>query len=175
MRRGIVIGLVLLGILTAVGIGVGAYNLGVSEGISREVVRTGGDGDFVRGYGRGWGYGPGFGFFPFGLILFPLLVLAFFALARGFLWRGRWGGPGYGPRGYGGPGPWGQGGSGPWGPGAGGPSGYEEWHRRQHEQGGAPLSSGQAGEPRSAGQSGEQPDARQAGEQGGARQGPAGS
>ena len=137
MRRGIVIGLVLLGILAAVGIGVGAYNLGVSQGVSHELVRSGENVDVVRVVGRGYGhgYGYGYGFFPFGLILFPLLVIGILLLARGVFWRGGWGGPGYGPRGWGGPGPWGQ----------GGPPAFDEWHRRQHEK--ASEQSGAKGEP----------------------------
>lgn len=117
MRRTMVIGLVLLAILAAVGIGVGAYNAGVSEGLQQ-----GSDGaQVVRVVGPG--YGAGFGF-PFGLILFPLFVLGIVLLLRGAFWRGRWGGRGYGP--------WGPGRPGPWGPG--GPQRFEDWHRRQHEQ-----------------------------------------
>jgi hypothetical protein len=114
MRRTMVIGLVLIAILAAVGIGVGAYNAGVAEGLQQ-------DGQVVRVVGPG--YGPGFGF-PFGLILFPLFVVGIVLLLRGAFWRGRWGGRGYGP--------WGPGRPGPWGPG--GPQRFEEWHRRQHEQ-----------------------------------------
>ena len=126
MRRGIVIGVGVLAILAAVGIGITAYSLGVHEGVSQELVRGGENVQVVRVVGRGYGPGPGygFGFFPFGLILFPLLVLGVLLLARGVLWRGRWGAPGYGPRGWGGPGPW----------GPGGHAGFEEWHRRQHDQ-----------------------------------------
>jgi hypothetical protein len=151
-------GLVLLAVLAAVGIGVGAYNLGVSEGVSRELVRSGDNVEVVRVVGRGWGYGPGFGFFPFGLILFPLLVFGIFLLARGVLWRGRWGGPWYGPR---------NGGPGPWGPG--GPTAFDEWHRRQHEQAGEqPPARGEQPPAR-----GEQPPAR--GEQATVRGEPAGT
>jgi hypothetical protein len=113
MRRTMVIGLVLIAILAAVGIGVGAYNAGVSEGLQQgseggQVVRV---------------VGPGYGF-PFGLVLFPLFVVGIVLLLRGAFWRGRWGGRGYGP--------WGPGRPGPWGPG--GPQRFEDWHRRQHEQ-----------------------------------------
>jgi hypothetical protein len=118
MRRTMVIGLVVLAILAAVGIGVGAYNAGVSEGLQQ----SGQGAQVVRVVGPG--YGPGFGFFPFGLILFPLFVIGIAVLVRGAFWRGRWGGPGSGPGGYGRPGPW----------GPGGPQRFEEWHRRQHEQ-----------------------------------------
>lgn len=121
MRRTMVIGAVLLAILAAVGIGVGAYNVGVSEGLQQ-----GGDAaQVVRVVGPG--YGAGFGYFPFGFILFPLFVIGIFLLLRGAFWRGRWGGRGWGPGGYG-PGGY----RGPWGPG--GPQRFEEWHRRQHEQ-----------------------------------------
>jgi hypothetical protein len=130
MRRAIVIGVVLLAIVATVGIGIAAYNAGVSEGVSEGLRRAGDSGQAVRAvgprFGHGYGYGYGWGF-PFGLILFPLLVIGIILLVRGLFWRGRWGGPGgYGPGGYGWgpPGPWGQ----------GGPQRFEEWHRRQHDQ-----------------------------------------
>lgn len=55
-------------------------------------------------------------FFPFGLLIFPLLFFLFFGLLRGIFWGG-----GRGPRG---------------GPGWNGgynPDALNEWHRRQHE------------------------------------------
>jgi hypothetical protein len=154
MRRTMVIGLAILAILAVVGIGVGAFNAGVDEGISRELAQRGDADQVVRvvGHGYGYGYGRGFGF-PFGLILFPLFVIGIVLLVRGAFWRGRWGGPrwgpgGYGPGGpggaggYGPPGPWGQGG--PWAPGGqGGPDRFDEWHRRQHEQPAEPASGGE--------------------------------
>ncbi|HEU4396644.1 MAG TPA: hypothetical protein VFU54_02255 [Actinomycetota bacterium] len=128
MRRAMVIGVVLLAILAGVGIGVAAYNAGVSEGVADGLRQSGQDTQMVRVVGPrfGHGYGYGYGFFPFGLILFPLLVIGVILLVRGVFWRGRWGGPGYGPGGwgYGPPGPWGH----------GGPQRFEEWHRRQHDQ-----------------------------------------
>jgi len=136
MRRTMVIGLVLLAIVAAVGIGVGAYNFGLSEGVSQELARSGEPDRVVRVVGHGYGYGRGFGF-PFGLILFPLLVLGIVLLLRGAFWRGRWGGPGWGPGGPGGYGP-----PDPWG--RGGPAAFEEWHRRQHEPAGEPRATGDA-------------------------------
>ena len=106
MRRGMVIGLVLLSILLLVGVGIGAYNAGLSNGLEQtgaEVVRV----DDHRG---------GFGF-PFGLILFPLFFFGIFFLLKGAFWGRHWHG---GPPG---PGYW------------GGPQGVEEWHRRLHEEG----------------------------------------
>ena len=128
MRRAMVIGVVLLAILAGIGIGVGAYNAGVTEGVSEGLRQSGQDAQVVRVVGPrfGHGYGYGYGFFPFGLILFPLLVIGIILLVRGAFWRGRWGGPGgYGPggHGWGPPGPWGQ----------GGPQRFEDWHRRQHD------------------------------------------
>jgi hypothetical protein len=149
MRRTMVVGAVILAILAVVGIGVVAFNAGVDEGVSRELVQRG-DGDRVveHRYGYGYGYGRGFGFgFPFGLILFPLLVIGIVLLVRGAFWRGRWGGPrwwgpgGYGPGGYGPGGPGGPGGYGPPGP-WGGPTAVEEWHRRLHEQDRTPEAPG---------------------------------
>ncbi|HVD28798.1 MAG TPA: hypothetical protein VNC79_09895 [Mycobacteriales bacterium] len=129
MRRAMVIGVVLLTILAGIGIGVAAYNAGVSEGVAEGLRQSGQDAQAVRVVGPrfGHGYGYGYGFFPFGLILFPLLVIGIILLVRGVFWRGRWGGPGYGPGGYG----WGP--PGPWGHG-GGPQRFEDWHRRQHDQ-----------------------------------------
>jgi hypothetical protein len=63
--------------------------------------------------------GPGHGWFPFGFLLFPLLFFGLFFLFRAAFWGRRWGGPG-GPHG-----PWGRGGA------------FDEWHRRQHDEGGA--------------------------------------
>jgi hypothetical protein len=108
MRRGMWIWVLLLVILVGIAVGVGAYNAGLHQGIEDsgravEVVRV------VDGRG----------FFPFGLILFPLFLFGIFALFRAAFWRGRWGGPRH------------------WGPGSGGKDGpamFEEWHRRQHEQ-----------------------------------------
>ncbi len=132
--------------LAAVGIGVGAYNLGVSRGLEHGGHAV----EAVRVVGPGFHHGYGYGYFPFGLILFPLFLLGIFLLLRGAFWRGRWGGPGYGPGGWGGPGARSWGGPGPWG--QGGPAAgerAEEWHRRQHGD--------QAGE-RQREQAGEQPD-----------------
>lgn len=105
MRRGLGIWLVVLLILAGVGIGILAYNAGLSEGLER----SGGADEVVRVVDDG---------FPFGLILFPLFFFGFFALMRLMFWR-RWGGPGH---------------HGPWGP-EGKDAAFEEWHRRQHESG----------------------------------------
>ena len=83
MRRGIGVVTVIVLLLAAIAIGVGAYNVGLNEGL--EEARQGGE--VVRVVG------PGFGF-PFGLILFPLFFFGLFALFRAAAWRGRWGGPG---------------------------------------------------------------------------------
>ena len=139
MRRTMVVGAAILAVLAVVAIGIAAFNAGVDEGISRQLARSG-DAQTGRivGHGWGWGYGRGFGF-PFGLILFPLLIIGIVLLLRGAFWRGRWGGPGWG-----GPGGWGPGGPGygygPWG----GPAGFDEYHRRLHEQPPAPAGPGEA-------------------------------
>jgi hypothetical protein len=89
MRRGMWIAVVLLVILAAVGIGIGAYNWGVSEGLQE----SGRSVEVVRYHGHG--------FFPFGFV-FPLLFFfLIFFLIRGAFWGRRWGGgPGHhwGPR-----------------------------------------------------------------------------
>ena len=103
MRRG-GLGLILAIVIAAV-IGVLAYNIGFDRGLAQ----AGGASDMVRYVG-----GPWFGFFPFGLILFPLFLFGIFALLGGAFWRLA------GGRGYSGPGPW--------------QGRFEDWHRRQHEQ-----------------------------------------
>jgi hypothetical protein len=120
MRRGLAIVLAILVVLTLVGVGVGAYHAGVDEGI-RRTADAGQVVEVVGGYG--WRGG---GFFPFGLILFPLFVFGIVALVGGAFRRRAWGGPG----GWGG------------GPGAWRTEGgrhfeerFQEWHARQHEQG----------------------------------------
>jgi hypothetical protein len=138
MRRTMVVGAAILAVLAVIGIGVAAFNAGIDEGVSRQLASSGETGQVVRVVGHGWGYGYGRGFgFPFGLILFPLFVIGIVLLIRGAFWRGRWGGPrwggpgGWGPGGPGGPGY----GPGPWG----GPTGFDEYHRRLHEQPPAPA------------------------------------
>jgi len=111
MRRGFGLGAAILVVLLLVGVGIGAYNWGLSDGIDQggkavEVVR------YVGGHG--------FGFFPF-FLFFPLIFLALFAF-KGAMWR-RHGGHGHGPGGHG------PGSHGPW------EQGFEDWHRRQHEVG----------------------------------------
>jgi hypothetical protein len=119
MRRGFGWGVAILAVLLAVGVGVAAYNWGVSDGIEQsgkavEVVRY---------------VGHGFGFFPF-FLFFPLLFLAIFAF-KGWGWRRHGHEHGHGP-----------GGRGPW------ESRFEDWHREQHQTGsGAGTAGGAGGEP----------------------------
>jgi hypothetical protein len=117
MRRGFGIGMVVLVILAGIAVGVGAYNVGLDEGIARGVQDAGETSQVIRVVGDGFRGG-----FPLGLVFFPLFVLGMFALFRGGFRGGRWG------HHYDGPGPWGK--------------GPEEWHRRQHEQIGEPPSAG---------------------------------
>jgi hypothetical protein len=124
MRRGFGWVGAILAVLLVVGVGIGAYNLGLNEGLQQS-----GNVEVVRYIG-----GHGFGFFPFFLFI-PLFFLALFAF-KGAMWRRH--GEGHGGHG---PGWHGPGGHGNW------EQGYEEWHRRQHESGGG-VSAG--GEPSSA-------------------------
>jgi hypothetical protein len=125
MRRGFGWGAAILAVLLLVGVGIGAYNVGLDEGLEQA-----GDGvEVVRYVGH-----HGFGFFPF-FLFFPLFFLALFAF-KGAMWRRHRdhdGGPGshHGPGGHGGQG------HGSW------EQGYEEWHRRQHENGGGGSSGGE--------------------------------
>jgi hypothetical protein len=114
----------------AVGIGVGAYNAGVSAGVSsglveagQVVVTPGGyPGAPYVGYGYGWGGDHGFGFFGFLGGLFFLFILL--GLIRAAVGGGR--------RGWG-PGGWGPGG--PSGSGRSGPGGWRSatWEQRVKE------------------------------------------
>jgi hypothetical protein len=103
----------ILSLLLAIGVGIGAYNIGYQHGLdvngSVEIVRY-----------AGWHAG---GFFPFGLFLFPLFFIGVFVLLRGVFWRGGGHHDHHGP--------WGHGSGGPIG--SGGRDAFEDWHRRQHE------------------------------------------
>jgi hypothetical protein len=126
MRRGFGLGAAILVVLLLVGIGIGAYNWGVSDGLDQsgkavEVVR------YVGGHG--------FGFFPF-FLFFPLIFLALFAF-KGAMWR-RHGDHGHGPGGHG------PGGHGRW------EQGFEDWHRKQHQVGTGGSDAG--GEPSAGGE-----------------------
>ena len=93
MRRGFGWGAAILGILLLVGVGVGAYNWGLHQGLEQS-----GSVEVVRHVG-----GHGFGFFPFFpfFLFIPLLLLAIFAFRMP--WGRHWDhehdhGPGPGPR-----------------------------------------------------------------------------
>ena len=110
MRRGFGWGAAILVVLLVIGVAIGAYNVGLDEGLQQT-----GNVEVVRYVG-----GHGFGFFPF-FLFFPLFFLALFAF-KGAMWRrhgqGHDGqGPGSGWHGPGGHGDWEQ--------------GYEEWHPRR--------------------------------------------
>ena len=127
MNRRIVFGILLVLVLIAgaVSLGAYAYNIGVAQGLAQ----SGQLGDLppgaeMRPYpyygGPFWFYRPfGFGFLGcFGPLLFLFLI---FVLFRGLWWGGRWG---YGPG---------------WRHGHGDkgiPSRFEDWHRQAHNQGG---------------------------------------
>ena len=131
MRRGIGIVMLVLLVLGGVGLATGAYRAGQHEGYDRGIDRVeqiqqvqegGGTVEVVRVVDDGYGHRYRGGFFPFGLLFFPLFLFGIFFLLRGAFWRGRGGGPGWGP------------GHGPWGPEAKErfEARAEEWHRRQH-------------------------------------------
>jgi hypothetical protein len=110
MRRATAIAVLVLVILAGVAIGVGSYHAGVTHGLTEAGHAT----QVVRVEERG-------GFFPFGIFLFPLFFFGVFFLLRMAFWGRRWGGSGKGR--------WD---SGHWESRGGR---FEEWHRRQHEQG----------------------------------------
>ena len=124
MRRGFGWGAAILVVLLVIGVAIGAYNVGLDEGLQQT-----GNVEVVRYVG-----GHGFGFFPF-FLFFPLFFLALFAF-KGAMWRRHGQGhDGHGPGGrrlapgFGGHHDWEQ--------------GYEEWHRRQHESGGGTSAGGE--------------------------------
>ena len=94
-------------VLLLIGVGVGAYNWGLNEGIDQR----GSSVEVVRYVG-----GHAFGFFPF-FLFFPLFFLAIFAL-KGLWWRRHWDHD-HGAGGQGMRGPW--------------ERRFEDWHREQHE------------------------------------------
>jgi hypothetical protein len=124
MRRGLWIGVTLLVIAAGILVGVGAYHAGVNDGIdqaarSDQIVRV------VGGH---------YGGFPFGILIFPLVIFGIFAIAGAK--RRRWAamGPGGGPGHWGGPGRWGN-----------DRQSVEEFHRRLNEAdaGDGPSSGGE--------------------------------
>jgi len=130
MRRSFWIGAAILLVVTAVVVGVGAYNAGVNHGLEQAASGT----EVVRVVGPGYGYHGGW-FLPFGFLFFPLFLIGIFLLVRGAFGPRRWGSDH---------------GHGPWsGKGWGGPPAFEDWHRRQHEQatGDHPSSGGEPSTP----------------------------
>ncbi|HXJ64841.1 MAG TPA: hypothetical protein VNN79_13890 [Actinomycetota bacterium] len=95
MRRGMWIGIVLLMVAAGILIGVASYHAGVNHGIQQ----AGDAGRIVQVYGYGGG-------FPFGFLIFPLVIFGIFAIAAGAR-RRRWAAMGGGPGNWGGPGKWG--------------------------------------------------------------------
>jgi hypothetical protein len=134
MNGRFVLGILLVLVLLAglVGIGVYAYNVGVTQGLAQSgklVAPVTGVAPYPF-YGRPFFFHPfGFGFGFLGC-LFPLLFFFLvFSLFRGFWWRGHMG--------------W-SGAHGRWGNGV--PPRFEEWHRQAHgetqRQSDAPQSAG---------------------------------
>jgi hypothetical protein len=123
MRRGWPIVATIVGVLLLVGVGVAAYNAGLDDGVRRGA-EAGQVVEVVGGHGYGWHGG---WFFPFGFLFFPLIIIGTILLVRFAVGGRRFWGPGYG-----------------WGA-AHGPASdegrarfedrFDEWHRRQHEQG----------------------------------------
>ena len=111
--------LVIVLIVGAVGVGVYAYNMGIAQGLAQSerlpAPATGtapypyfGYPYFIRPFGFGFGF--------LGC-LFPLLFFfLFFALVRGFFWRGHWGRFAHHRH---------------WEGGA--PPMFDEWHKKAHE------------------------------------------
>jgi hypothetical protein len=123
MRRGWGVVAAALGAVVLVGVAVGAYHAGVDAG-----VMGGADaGHVVEVVGPGYGYWHG-GFFPFGLLFFPLVVIGIVLLVR-FAVAPRGWGHGWNHHGDHPHGPWSDEGR------ARFEERFGEWHRRQHDQG----------------------------------------
>jgi hypothetical protein len=140
-RSGFRLLLVVLIVLGAAALGIGAYQAGLAAGAT-QVVATGATPAVVPYYGHPFGFG--FGFFGFlGTLLFIFLI---FVLIRAVAFGGRrgWGGPGGWSGGPGGPGGQGWRGS-PWESRA--HDVFEDWHRKAHsgEDGPSPSSPGPTG------------------------------
>ena len=112
----ILLAIILIG--AAIGLGVTAYNAGVSAGLAQNgTVTVAPAGPYV-GYAWGWGFGHGFGFFGFlGGLLFLFLLFGLIRAAFGGGHR----------RGWGGPGGWGDGGGRTWEERA--RETHDAWHR----------------------------------------------
>lgn len=119
MRRSVPIWMLVVALAVTVVVGIGAYNAGVSEGLAQNIDAGGGNAEVVRHVRSSLPpHGRGFGFFPVGLILFPLLFFGFFMVMGAAFGRGaRWGGPSAG---------------GPWR--GDDRRAFEDWHRRQHDR-----------------------------------------
>jgi hypothetical protein len=123
-----VFGLLLVGVLVAVGAGI--YQAGVVQGVAQAATVAPGTAVAVPAYGYGWGWGFGFHWI-FGLFFGLFFLFLIFGLIRAAFGRGRGWGPG------GGRGGWGYG----YGPGSGDPEAWRaerdrrmsEMHRRLHE------------------------------------------
>jgi len=105
---GVLAVIVLVGVLA--GIGIGAYNAGVSQGLADAAIAAQAAGDtpavvfpgYIGHYGYGYGGWGGFGFFGiFFWILGFFLILGLLRAAFGWgRWRGGGTGPGHGPGGW---------------------------------------------------------------------------
>ena len=104
----------LLAAVVSIGVGIAAYNAGMSHGlaINPAVSAAAGAQGLPPGWVGAWGWG-GHHWHPFGF--FPLLFLVFFwfVIARAFFWRGGWNR--FGP-----PPPWND--------------RFDQWHRDAHER-----------------------------------------
>jgi hypothetical protein len=112
----------LLLVAVAVGLGVAAYNAGVTAGLDEAARLAAASGEPLPAGPYGYGYGPyahgpwGFGFGIFGVFFFILGVFLIIGLLRAAFGWGRWGGRGPG---------------GGWG---GRREMVEEWHRELHRR-----------------------------------------
>lgn len=126
MRRGFGIAGALVTLVLLVIVGVVAYNIGWSDGVSTHLPAAA-QGEVAPPYYYGWGFHPFFA--GFGILWFLLILFGVFWLFRLAFW-------GFGARRM-----WGYGRGGDYGPGRSFEERAQEWHRRQHgEQGAQPPS-----------------------------------
>ena len=141
--------LVVIVVFGAIGLGVAAYNAGVTQGVAQTAAQAGNVVVAPAAYPVapyvGWGWGWGFGHLFFGFFGFLIFLFLFFGLLR-LAFGGRWG------RGYGhGSGWYGRGGPGGWTDSQGrswedrAREAHDAWHREHPDAPGSTTGGGQAG------------------------------
>jgi hypothetical protein len=137
--------LVVLLVFGAIGLGVTAYNAGVTQGVAQTATQAGNvvvaPGAYAVPY-AGWGWGWGFGHLFFGFFGFLIFLFILFGLLRLAFGGGRGWGRGHG-HGWGGPGGWTDSQGRTWEDRA--REAHDAWHRSHPDAPGSPTPGGGAG------------------------------